>query len=179
MVADMRTWGQQDIADNHSRVCWWSPWGPGTSHWWRCRSLTGSAAPFPDGSSAGWGNGHESNCCSLLFKCLCRNDWKLLIPQWHASCWTSPWRPTPPTPRAGQPWTLALTGCCQTSEIKKKRRSMRVYAECVLQFPGRFSPVMTTSRMLCNFSESCIQPLHVHVHTHTHIFSVVIEGKHY
>lgn len=36
-----------------SHVCWWSQWGPGTSRWWHCQSLTGSAAPSLDVSSAG------------------------------------------------------------------------------------------------------------------------------
>lgn len=42
-----------------------------------------------------------------------------LIPRWHVSCSTCPWRPSPLSRLADQQWTRALTGCCQTSEIRE------------------------------------------------------------
>lgn len=82
----------------HSHVYWWCLSGLGTSRWWRCRSLIGSAAPSPDGSSA----------------------------QWRASCWTYPSRPNQLTPLWDPQWIPASTGYPQTSTRKSTfRQSIR------------------------------------------------------
>lgn len=56
-----------------------------------------------------------------------------LIPRWRVSCSTCPWRPSPLTHLADQQWTQALTGCCQTSEIKETVWDTTSYTKMIRQ----------------------------------------------